>query len=82
MNEQLRTLLNVDNEHLVQSVMTLHENFDQLKEEHKILIQSKSIARFFPWISTVTKLDIVSLEEDHFHKSIDQLLEKLDPSSG
>ena len=30
----------------------------------------------------VAKLDIASLEEDHFHKSINQLLEKLDPSSG
>ena len=36
----------------------------------------------FSLISMVAKLDIVSLEEDHFHKSISQLLEKLDPSSG
>ncbi|CAF3710609.1 unnamed protein product [Rotaria sordida] len=42
-NEQLRNLLNIEDENLVQSVMKLNENFYQLKEQYEKLIQKENV---------------------------------------
>lgn len=41
-DEKLRNLLNVEDEDLVESVESLHDNFQALKQQHERLIHSKS----------------------------------------